>query len=82
VDSETLGTDGQYVLVTDIYNQFTGVTDPYDPDSGRLLQTLLWMRSNEQQWGLYEFNLSKFASATKMCGSRSRPVLITTATAA
>jgi hypothetical protein len=65
MDSETLGTDGQYVLVTDIYNQFTGVTDPYDPDSGRLLQTLLWMRSNEQQWGLYEFNLSKFASPTE-----------------
>ena len=53
------------MLVTDIYNQYTGETDPYDPDSGRLLQTLLWMRSNEQQWGLYEFNLSKFASATE-----------------
>jgi hypothetical protein len=58
-DSEELGSDGQYVLVVDPED------DPYDPDTGELLETLLWMRSNNQQWGLYEFNLSKYASATQ-----------------
>ncbi len=65
MDTEALGSDGQYVLVTNVYNQYTGVTDPYDPDSGELLQTLMWMRSNDQQWGLYEFNLSKYASPSQ-----------------
>ena len=59
MDNEALGSDGQYVLVVDPEN------DPYDPDTGELLETLLWMRSNNQQWGLYEFNLSKYASATE-----------------
>ncbi len=59
MDNEALGSDGQYVLVVDPEN------DPYDPDTGILLETLLWMRSNDQQWGLYEFNLSKYASSTQ-----------------
>jgi hypothetical protein len=58
-DSEVLGSDGQYVLVVDPED------DPYDPDTGELLETLLWMRSDNRQWGLYEFNLSKYASATQ-----------------
>jgi hypothetical protein len=59
MDNEALGSDGQYVLVVDPED------DPYDPDTGELLETLLWMRSNDQQWGLYEFNLSEYASPTE-----------------
>lgn len=59
VDQEALGSDGQYVLVLDAEG------DPYNPDTGKLLETLLWMRSDNRQWGFYEFNLSKYASSTE-----------------
>ena len=39
--------DAQYVVILD--------------DSGNLLETLLWMRSNNQMWTYHEFNLTKWA---------------------
>ena len=59
VDQEALGSDAQYVLVLDAGD------DPNDPNSGTLLETLLWIRSNNQQWGFYEFNLSKYAKSNQ-----------------
>ena len=43
----SLSNDVQYVLILD--------------EDGNILETLLWFRSNEQRWSLYEFNLSKYA---------------------
>jgi hypothetical protein len=59
-DEEALGSDGQYVLVLNTLND-SGQEDPYNPNSGKLLETLLWTRSNNQQWSYYEFNLSRYA---------------------
>jgi hypothetical protein len=42
--------DAQYVLVLDKNNN--------------LIETLLWMLSNNQKWSLYTFNLSKYAGQT------------------
>lgn len=42
--------DAQYVLVLDTGNN--------------LLESLMWTRRNDQQWSLYEFNLSKWAGKT------------------
>jgi hypothetical protein len=50
IDTVTASNDAQYVQVLDSNNH--------------LLETLLWTRSNEQTWGLYQFNLSKYAGQT------------------
>jgi hypothetical protein len=42
--------DAQYVLVLDQFNNW--------------IDTLLWTRSNLQQWTFYEFNLTKYAGKT------------------
>ncbi|HSO27365.1 MAG TPA: carboxypeptidase-like regulatory domain-containing protein, partial [Anaerolineales bacterium] len=46
-ESAILGSDVQYVLVLDAVDN--------------VLDTLLWIRSNSQQWTYYEFNLTKYA---------------------
>ena len=50
IDTVEASNDAQYVQVLDNKNE--------------LLETLLWTRSNEQTWGLYQFNLSKYAGQT------------------
>jgi Carboxypeptidase regulatory-like domain len=50
IDTATASDDAQYLLVRD--------------SSNNLLETLLWMRSNDQKWGPYQFNLSKYAGQT------------------
>ena len=50
IDTVEASNDAQYVQVLDTNNE--------------LLETLLWTRSNEQTWGLYQFNLSKYAGQT------------------
>ena len=50
--------DVQYVLVLD------PGPDPVDPVDDRLIETLLWMRSDAQQWQVYNFNLLHYAGRT------------------
>jgi hypothetical protein len=50
IDTVEASNDSQYVNVLD--------------ENGQLLETLLMMRSNDQAWGLYQFNLSKYAGQT------------------
>jgi len=50
IDTAAASSDAQYVLVRN--------------SNGDLLETLLWMRSNERDWRYYEFNLSKYAGQT------------------
>jgi len=50
IDTVEASNDSQYVNVLDGNNQ--------------VLETLLMMRSNDQKWGLYQFNLSKYAGQT------------------
>jgi hypothetical protein len=49
-ESAALATDVQYVVVLDQFNNLIG--------------TLLWMLSDQAQWGLYEFDLTKYAGTS------------------
>ncbi len=49
-ESAALSTDVQYVVVLDQFNNLIG--------------TLLWMLSDNAQWGLYEFDLTKYAGTS------------------
>jgi hypothetical protein len=53
-----LSSDIQYVLVLD------PGANPIDPVDDTLKETLLWMRSNAQQWTFYEFDLTSYAGQT------------------
>ncbi len=55
LELETLAGDVQYVMILD-----PGI-NPSDPADDTLLETLLWMRSDAQQWQVYDFNISKYA---------------------
>jgi len=55
LELETLAGDVQYVMILD-----PGI-NPTDPVDDTLLETLLWMRSDAQQWQVYDFNVSKYA---------------------
>jgi hypothetical protein len=50
IDTATASNDAQYLVVRN--------------NAGDLLETLLWMRSDNQSWSIYEFNLTKYAGQT------------------
>jgi hypothetical protein len=56
--NDVLANDVQYVLVLD------PGANPEDPADDTLLQTLLWTKSNAQQWMYYEFNLNAYIGRT------------------
>jgi hypothetical protein len=50
--------DVQYVLILD------PGPNPEDPVDDTLIETLLWMRSDAQQWQMFNFDISKYAGTT------------------
>lgn len=56
--SEFIAGDVQYVLVLD------PGSDPEDPVDDKLIEVLLWMRSDARQWQLYTFDLLDYAGET------------------
>jgi hypothetical protein len=56
--TEFMAGDVQYVLVLD------PGPNPEDPVDDKLIETLLWMRSDAQQWQFYTFDLLKYAGET------------------
>ena len=50
--------DVQYVLILD------PGPNPEDPVDDTLIETLLWMRSDAQQWQLFNFDISKYAGTS------------------
>jgi hypothetical protein len=56
--AEFMAGDVQYVLVLD------PGANPVDPVDDKLIETLLWMRSDAQQWQFYTFDLAKYAGDT------------------
>jgi len=57
-ETEALAGDVQYVLILD------PGPNPVDPVDDTLIETLLWMRSDAQQWQMYNFDISKYAGTT------------------
>lgn len=57
-ESQFIAGDLQYVLVLD------PGSDPEDPADDTLIETLLWMRSDAQQWQFYTFDLLDYAGET------------------
>ena len=58
LESASFAGDVQYVLILD------PGPNPEDPADDTLIETLLWMRSDAQQWQLFNFNISKYAGTT------------------
>jgi hypothetical protein len=56
--TEFIAGDAQYVLVLD------PGPDPEDPVDDTLIEILLWMRSDAQQWQFYTYDLLKYAGET------------------
>jgi hypothetical protein len=57
-ETAALAGDVQYVLILD------PGSNPVDPVDDTLIETLLWMRSDAQQWQMYNFDISKYAGTT------------------
>ncbi len=58
LESASFAGDVQYVLILD------PGPNPEDPADDTLIETLLWMRSDAQQWQLFNFDISKYAGTT------------------
>ena len=57
-ETDWIAGDVQYVLILDPGD------DPEDPVDDTLLETIMWMRSDAQQWQLYSFDISEYAGET------------------